>query len=208
MRRAARQSKSVRFTALLHHITIDLLKQGYLSLERDSAPAIDGVSRFSVSLIRCAGGEYCGVRHDRHLSAVSISRVPAYGCAQAECDHWGRRRTRPFGLTRLRLRRGRPRAWPSWRLPARLQRVSPRPKRAAAVNHLARFGAHARALQPHLQAMTQCATAPPLAAGVLQGSKRTVQASRARCAHRRSLACVAFWQLQDRHFANCRRQTT
>ena len=117
------------------------------------------------------------------------------------------RRTRPFGLTRLRLRRGRPRAWPSWRLPARLQRVSPRAKRAAAVNHLARFGAHARALQPHLQAMTQCATAPPLAAGVLQGSKRTVQASRARCAHRRSLACVAFWQLQDRHFANCRRQT-
>src|ERR1700682_4759924 len=62
VRRAARQSKSVRFTALLHHITIDLLKQGYLSLERDSAPAIDGVSRFSVSLIRCAGGEYCGVR--------------------------------------------------------------------------------------------------------------------------------------------------
>jgi RNA-directed DNA polymerase len=51
VRRAARQSKSVRFTALLHHITIDLLKQSYLSLERDSAPAIDGVSRFSVSSI-------------------------------------------------------------------------------------------------------------------------------------------------------------
>src|SRR5580704_1310354 len=44
VRRAARQSKSVRFTALLHHITIDLLKRGYLSLERDSAPGIDGVT--------------------------------------------------------------------------------------------------------------------------------------------------------------------
>jgi group II intron reverse transcriptase/maturase len=33
----------VRFTALLHHITVDLLKQSYLSLERDSAPGIDGV---------------------------------------------------------------------------------------------------------------------------------------------------------------------
>jgi group II intron reverse transcriptase/maturase len=43
VRRAARQSKSVRFTALLHHITIDLLKQSYLSLERDSAPGVDGV---------------------------------------------------------------------------------------------------------------------------------------------------------------------
>src|SRR5258708_25512503 len=44
VRRAARQSKSVRFTALLHHITIDLLKQSYRSLERDAAPGIDGVT--------------------------------------------------------------------------------------------------------------------------------------------------------------------
>ena len=44
VRRAARQSKSVRFTALLHHITVDLLEQSYCSLERDSAPGIDGVT--------------------------------------------------------------------------------------------------------------------------------------------------------------------
>ena len=44
VRRAARQSKSVRFTALLHHITVDLLKQSYHALERDSAPGIDGVT--------------------------------------------------------------------------------------------------------------------------------------------------------------------
>lgn len=31
VRRAARQSKSVRFTALLHHITVDLLKQTFRS---------------------------------------------------------------------------------------------------------------------------------------------------------------------------------
>jgi group II intron reverse transcriptase/maturase len=43
VRQAARQSKSVRFTALLHHITVDLLRQSYLSLERDSAPGTDGV---------------------------------------------------------------------------------------------------------------------------------------------------------------------
>ena len=39
VRQAARRSKSVRFTALLHHITVDLLKQSYLALERDAAPA-------------------------------------------------------------------------------------------------------------------------------------------------------------------------
>jgi len=34
VRRAARQSKSVRFTALLHHITVDLLEQSYCALEQ------------------------------------------------------------------------------------------------------------------------------------------------------------------------------
>jgi len=44
VRQAARRSKSVRFTALLHHITVDLLKQSYLALVRDAAPGIDGVT--------------------------------------------------------------------------------------------------------------------------------------------------------------------
>src|SRR5215831_2157656 len=44
VRRAARRSKSVRFTALLHHITVDLLTRSYFALERDSAPGIDGVT--------------------------------------------------------------------------------------------------------------------------------------------------------------------
>jgi group II intron reverse transcriptase/maturase len=44
VRRAARQSKSERFTALLHHITVDLLKRSYLALKRDAAPGIDGVT--------------------------------------------------------------------------------------------------------------------------------------------------------------------
>ena len=44
VRQAARQSREVRFTALLHHITIDLLKQSYRALKRDAAPGIDGVT--------------------------------------------------------------------------------------------------------------------------------------------------------------------
>jgi RNA-directed DNA polymerase len=44
VRRAARRSKSVRFTALLHHITVDLLTRSYFALERDSAPGFDGVT--------------------------------------------------------------------------------------------------------------------------------------------------------------------
>ena len=44
VRQAARQSRDVRFTALLHHITIDLLKQSYKALKRDAVPGIDGVT--------------------------------------------------------------------------------------------------------------------------------------------------------------------
>jgi RNA-directed DNA polymerase len=44
VRHAARQSKKVRLTALLHHITIDLLRQSYIALKRHAAPGIDGVT--------------------------------------------------------------------------------------------------------------------------------------------------------------------
>src|SRR5438552_7663696 len=44
VRQAARQSRDVRFTALLHHITIDLLKQSYNAIKRDDAPGIDCVT--------------------------------------------------------------------------------------------------------------------------------------------------------------------
>jgi group II intron reverse transcriptase/maturase len=44
VRQAARQSKTVRVTALLHHITIDLLRQSYIALKRDAASGIDGVT--------------------------------------------------------------------------------------------------------------------------------------------------------------------
>jgi hypothetical protein len=44
VRRAARQSKDVRFTALLHHLTVELLERNYFALKWNSAPAIDGVT--------------------------------------------------------------------------------------------------------------------------------------------------------------------
>jgi group II intron reverse transcriptase/maturase len=44
VRRAARARKGERFTALLHHITVDLLEQSYFALNRKAAPGIDGVT--------------------------------------------------------------------------------------------------------------------------------------------------------------------
>lgn len=44
VRQAAQKDKDVQFTALLHHITVDLLLQSFNALKRNSAPGIDGIT--------------------------------------------------------------------------------------------------------------------------------------------------------------------
>jgi group II intron reverse transcriptase/maturase len=42
VRRTAKEDKHARFTALLHHLTVDLLRESFLRLKRKAAPGIDG----------------------------------------------------------------------------------------------------------------------------------------------------------------------
>lgn len=44
VRHAARQRKKERFTALLHHVTVDLLRDAFLALKRRAAPGVDGLT--------------------------------------------------------------------------------------------------------------------------------------------------------------------
>jgi RNA-directed DNA polymerase len=44
VRQAARQKKKEKFTALLHHITVDLLRTAFHVLKRKAAPGVDGVT--------------------------------------------------------------------------------------------------------------------------------------------------------------------
>src|ERR671927_1039111 len=44
VRRAARQRKGERFTALLHHLSPGLLREAFLALRRDAAPGADGLT--------------------------------------------------------------------------------------------------------------------------------------------------------------------
>jgi RNA-directed DNA polymerase len=44
VRQKARAGKQERFTALLHHLTIDLLRESYYALQRSASPGVDGVS--------------------------------------------------------------------------------------------------------------------------------------------------------------------
>jgi RNA-directed DNA polymerase len=45
IRQAARQRKKERFTALLHHVNVDLLRQAFFEIKKDAAPGVDGLTR-------------------------------------------------------------------------------------------------------------------------------------------------------------------
>ncbi len=44
VREVARKSKEVRFTALMHHLTPDLLIESFMQLKRSAAPGVDGMT--------------------------------------------------------------------------------------------------------------------------------------------------------------------
>jgi RNA-directed DNA polymerase len=44
VRKAARLRKKEKLTALLHHISVDLLREAFFALKRDAAPGVDGVT--------------------------------------------------------------------------------------------------------------------------------------------------------------------
>ena len=44
VRKPARNDKRSRFTALLHHVTVHLLRDSYYALKRDAAPGVDGMT--------------------------------------------------------------------------------------------------------------------------------------------------------------------
>ena len=44
IREAARKDKSLRFTSLMHHITVDLLRDSYYALKRNAAPGVDDIT--------------------------------------------------------------------------------------------------------------------------------------------------------------------
>ena len=44
IRKVAKERKKERFTALLHHISIDLLGEAFIELKRDAAPGVDGLT--------------------------------------------------------------------------------------------------------------------------------------------------------------------
>jgi hypothetical protein len=44
VRKAAKERKQERFTALLHQVTVDLPRDSFFALKRKAAPGVDGVT--------------------------------------------------------------------------------------------------------------------------------------------------------------------
>ena len=43
VRKVAKENKETKFTALLHHLTVDLLRESFYALQRKAAPGVDGL---------------------------------------------------------------------------------------------------------------------------------------------------------------------
>src|SRR5258706_29906 len=44
VRKAARERKQERFTALLHHLSVELLRNSFYTLQRKASPGVDGIT--------------------------------------------------------------------------------------------------------------------------------------------------------------------
>jgi RNA-directed DNA polymerase len=44
VRKAAKERRQERFTALLHHLSVDLLGDSFCALKRGASPGVDGVT--------------------------------------------------------------------------------------------------------------------------------------------------------------------
>jgi len=73
VRKAAREHKEMKFTALLHHMTIDLLRESFYALKRKAAPGVDGVTwyEYETGLEERLAGLHSRVHHGAYRAQPS-----------------------------------------------------------------------------------------------------------------------------------------
>jgi group II intron reverse transcriptase/maturase len=94
VRQAAKARKKERFTALLHHVTAELLKEAYFALKRDAAPGVDGLTwkayeqDLEANVVglhaRVHRGSYRALPSKRHYIAKADGRQRPLGIAALE----------------------------------------------------------------------------------------------------------------------------
>jgi RNA-directed DNA polymerase len=76
VRQAARRRKKERFTALLHHLSPDLLRAAFFALKRDAAPGVDGLTwrTYEADLDRRIGDLHARVHRGAYRALPSRRR--------------------------------------------------------------------------------------------------------------------------------------
>ena len=76
VRTAAKEHKEMKFTALLHHLTVALLRESFYALQRKAAPGVDGTTwqEYETGL----EGRLIDLHSRVHRGAVSAQ--PSRGC--------------------------------------------------------------------------------------------------------------------------------
>ena len=76
VRQAARRGKKERFTALLHHLSPDLLRAAFVALKRDAAPGVDGLTwrTYEADLDRRIGDLHARVHRGAYRALPSRRR--------------------------------------------------------------------------------------------------------------------------------------
>ncbi len=92
VRKVARREKRTRFTALLHHVTTELLRDSYYALKRDAAPGVDGVTSQSYRRIWMRSWRTCIATSIAGRIERSLPREPTYQSGG---------RQRPLGIAAL-----------------------------------------------------------------------------------------------------------
>ena len=93
IRETARRDKRVRFTALLHHVTVDLLRWSFYQLQRRAAAGIDGVTwdQYETGLratSRTCTDAYNGVHIGRSRRGASTSPSRMAGSGRWVSPRW------------------------------------------------------------------------------------------------------------------------
>ena len=91
--KAAREKRQERFTSLLHHLDIGLLRDSFYALKRKAAPGVDGVRwqeyetglRIGLSIFMAG---FIVERSGRNLQGESIYRRPTGGNVRWASRRW------------------------------------------------------------------------------------------------------------------------
>jgi hypothetical protein len=93
VRKAAKERKEMKFTALLHHLTVGLLREGFYALKRRAAPGVDGVTWMSMNLAWKVGSPiftvgFTAALIERSHPGEYIFRSPMGDNGRWESRHW------------------------------------------------------------------------------------------------------------------------